>query len=572
MIEKRWIEKQRPDNEFVDQLTRELNLPKELVYLLVQRGVRDKDSARAFFLPDLEQLYDPFLMKDMDKAVERLQTALEENQKILVYGDYDVDGTTAVTVVYSFLTSLGADCLFYIPDRYEEGYGFSFKAVEYARENNVGLIITLDCGVKDALKINLANEYGIDVLVCDHHNPGEIPNAFAVLDPKRADCGYPDKGLSGCGVGFKMLQGWCKKYKHDENALFEYLDLLTISIGADIVPVMGENRILAAHGLKILQSNKRPGIQAMLKQAKFKRSALTITDVVFLLAPRINAAGRISSGKLAVELLLTKDEESADKISSLVEANNIERRKKDQEITKEAMQAVHNDPFYMSSFSTVVRNEGWHKGVVGIVASRLVEEFYKPAIVLSENDGHLAGSARSIPGIDLYEILGKCGDLLDQYGGHAMAAGLSMQPQKFEHFRCRFDELVKETLLGERPLPYIEYDEEIKLTAIDDYFFKYHQRFAPFGPENMKPVFLAKNLLNAGGTRAVGEHSTHLKLSVYGEGRREKKFDGIGFDLGKWAEPIAKNVPIDILFTIEENVWQGQVSIQLNVKDIRFSN
>lgn len=572
MIEKRWIEKQRPDSELVNQLKDELNLPYELVYLLVQRGIDCKEAARSFFLPDLNNLHDPFLMKDMDKAVDRLQTALEEGQKILVYGDYDVDGTTAVTVVYSFLTSLGADCLFYIPDRYEEGYGFSFKAVDFAKENGVQLIITLDCGVKDAAKIEQANVYGIDVLVCDHHVPGELPNALAVLDPKRLDCTYPDKGLSGCGVGFKMLQGWCRKFGHPEEHLFEYLDLLTISIGADIVPVMGENRILAAHGLKKLQTNKRPGIQAMLKQAKYNRTSLTITDVVFILAPRINAAGRISSGRLAVELLLTTDEASADKISNMVEANNIERRKKDQEITKEAMQSVHDDPFYMSSFSTVVRNEGWHKGVVGIVASRLVEEFYKPAIVLSENDGHLAGSARSIPGIDLYELLGKCGDLLDQYGGHAMAAGLSMQPNKFEDFRIRFDELVRETLSGERPLPYIEFDEEIKLTAIDDYFFKFHQRFAPFGPDNMKPVFLAKNLLNAGGTRAVGEHATHLKLSVFGEGRREKKFDGIGFDLGKWAEPISKNVPIDILFTIEENVWQGQVSIQLNVKDIRFSN
>lgn len=572
MIEKRWKEKEEPDLELVRRLTRELNLAPELVYLLVQRGITSIDEARAFFKPDLKNLHDPFLMKDMDIAVSRLQRALEEKQRILIFGDYDVDGTTAVTVVFSFLRSLGADCLFYIPDRYEEGYGFSFKSVDFAHENGVSLIITLDCGVKDVEKIKKANEYGMDVIVCDHHNPGELPPAFAVLDPKRPDCSYPYKGLSGCGVGFKLLQGLCRECGHDESALFGYLDLLTISIGADIVPVMGENRILAAHGLRLLQTNRRPGIDAMLKQAKFSRTSLTITDVVFILAPRINAAGRISSGRLAVELLLTGDAASAEKISAMVEANNIERRKKDQEITMEAMQAVHSDPFYMQSFSTVVRNEGWHKGVVGIVASRLVEEFYKPAIVLSEHEGNLAGSARSIPGIDLYELLGRCDDLLDQYGGHSMAAGLTMRPEHFDRFRTRFDALVEETLAGEHPQPYIEYDQEIKLTCIDETFFKFHQRFSPFGPENMKPVFLARNLLNAGNTRAVGENQNHLKLSLYGENRREKKFDGIGFDLGKWAGPIAQNVPIDILFTIEENVWQGQVSIQLNVKDIRFSS
>ncbi|MFN6378941.1 MAG: single-stranded-DNA-specific exonuclease RecJ [Flavobacteriales bacterium] len=571
MIEKLWIEKQRPDSEIVGSLTQEIGLLPELASLLAQRGVNSFEEAKYFFNPDLSELHDPFLMKDMDMAVDRLQEALETGEKILVYGDYDVDGTTAVTVVYSFLKKLGADCEFYIPDRYLEGYGFSFKAVEYAKQAGIQLIITLDCGVKDGEKIALAKEYGLDVIVCDHHNPGALPPALAVLDPKRSDCEYPDKGLSGCGVGFKFLQGWCRKYNFPEETLFEYLDLLTISIGADIVPVMGENRILAFHGLKKLQESRRPGIDAMLKLAKYTKPDLTITDVVFILAPRINAAGRIASGAQAVELLLTEDAASAEKISAMVEANNMERRKRDQEITKEAMQMVHQDPFYMSSFATVVRNEGWHKGVVGIVASRLVEEFYKPAIVLTENDGHLAGSARSIPGIDLYEVLGKCGDLLDQFGGHAMAAGLSMKPDYFEKFRQRFDEIIQDLLHGTRPKPYIEYDEEINLCNIDDKFYRILQRFAPFGPDNMKPVFLARNLMNAGGTRAVGENLTHLKLSVFGAERREKKFDGIGFDLGKWAAPITQNVPVDILFTVEENVWQGQRSLQLNVKDIRFS-
>lgn len=572
MMQKDWIPKRSFDSQTIKDLASELTISEVLTHLLLQRGINQFDHAKKFFRPNLEQLHDPFLMMDMDKAVDRLQVALEEGQKILVYGDYDVDGTTAVTVVYSFLRNLGVNCDYYIPDRYEEGYGFSFKCVDWAFEEKFDLIITLDCGIKDAEKIALAHSRGIDVIVCDHHTPGDLPPAFAVLNPKRKDCPYPDKGLSGCGVGFKFLQGWCRKQGHDEQELFCYLDLLTISIGADIVPLMGENRILATEGLKLLETNQRPGIKAMLEHAKFQKPSLNITDVVFILAPRINAAGRIFSGKQAVELLIAEDETSAKKVSALVEDNNNERRKIDKLITQEALQFVHQDPFYMESFSTVVRNEGWHKGVVGIVASRLVEEFYKPAIVLSEIEGKLAGSARSIPGIDLYEVLGKCGDLLEQYGGHAMAAGLSMKPQKFDDFRIRFDEIIKESLHNEKPKPFVEYDLEIKLADITERFFKHLQMFAPFGPDNMKPVFLVRNLKNAGATRAVGENNAHLKLAVYEGERREKRMDGIGFDLGKWAESICQNVPIDILFTIEENVWQGQRSLQLNLKDVRLSN
>ena len=572
MKEKNWISKKLPDEQLVSDFSKELTISPVLTSLLVQRGISDFESAKCFFRPDLNQLLDPFLMKDMEKAVDRLQEALEAGQKILVYGDYDVDGTTAVTLVYSFLKKIGADCDYYIPDRYLEGYGFSFKSVDFAKENGFDLIITLDCGVKDAAKVDKANEYGIDVIICDHHNPGELPKAYAVLDPKRPDCDYPYKGLSGCGVGFKMLQGWCRKQEVSEDILFEYLDLLTISIGADIVPLTGENRILATMGLKILENSRRPGIQAMLEHAKFQKSELTITDVVFILAPRINAAGRMFSGKQAVDLLLAEDTEVAKTVSKSVEGNNNDRREVDKVITIEAMQMVHQDPFYLNSFSTVVRNEGWHKGVVGIVASRLVEEFYKPAIVLTEIDGKLAGSARSIPGIDLYEVLGQCQDLLEQYGGHAMAAGLSMSPSKFDAFRERLDKIIETQLHSVRPKPFIEYDQEIKLADINDRFFKHLSMFAPFGPDNMKPIFLARNLRNAGATRAVGETFKHLKLSVYEGEMRDKKMDGIGFDLGGWADPIAQNTPIDILFTVEENVWQGQRSLQLNVKDIRFSH
>lgn len=571
-MQKDWIAKQAPQDEVVSQLASELTISPVLTKLLLQRGINSFEQAARFFRPNLSQLHDPFLMMDMEKAVDRLQQALELGEKILVYGDYDVDGTTSVTLVYSFLHHLGADVDYYIPDRYEEGYGFSMKCVEWAATEEYNLIITLDCGIKDAVRIVRSNELGIDIIVCDHHTPGELPPAKAVLNPKRIDCEYPDKGLSGCGVGFKFLQGWCRKYEGDENALIQYLDLVTIAIGADIVPLIGENRILATEGLKIIAEHKRPGIQAMLKEAKFQKNELTITDLVFILAPRINAAGRIFSGKQAVELLCAEDETSANRVSALVEANNNERRKIDKEITKEALQMVHQDPFYMDSFSTVVKNEGWHKGVVGIVASRLVEEFYKPAIVLSEIDGKLAGSARSIPGIDLYEVLGQCGDLLEQFGGHAMAAGLSMKPDNFHDFRIRFDEIIKSLLKGERPKPYIEYDVEVKLCEITDKFFKHLMMFAPFGPENMKPVFLARNLYNAGYTRTVGETNAHLKLAVYEGEMREKRMDGIGFDLGKWAETICQNVPIDVLFTIEENVWQGQRSLQMNVKDVRLSN
>ncbi|MEZ4800826.1 MAG: single-stranded-DNA-specific exonuclease RecJ [Flavobacteriales bacterium] len=573
MMQKSWISKQSPEEELVKSLSNELTISPVLTRLLMQRGIDTFNDAASFFRPNLSQLHNPLLMRDMERAIGRLQSALEEGQKILVYGDYDVDGTTAVTVVYSFLKKLGANTEFYIPDRYEEGYGFSMKCVEWAAEVNFDLIITLDCGIKDAEKIARANELGMDVIVCDHHTPGELPPAYAVLNPKRSDCEYPDKGLSGCGVGFKFLQGWCQKFDPEkEEELLTYLDLVTIAIGADIVPLMGENRVLATFGLQRIAEHKRPGIKAMLQEAKFQKNEMTITDVVFILAPRINAAGRIFTGKQAVELLSAENDEEARKVSALVEANNNERRKIDKLITQEALQCVHQDPFYMDSFSTVVKSEGWHKGVVGIVASRLVEEFYKPSIVLTETEGKLSGSARSIPGIDLYEVLGKCDDLLEQFGGHAMAAGLSMAPKHFDEFRVRFDAIIKEQLSNERPKPYIEYDTEIKLCEITDRFFKHLSMFAPFGPENMKPVFLARNLQNAGNTRPVGENNAHLKLAVSEGEMRDKRMDGIGFDLGKWAEPICQNVPIDILFTIEENIWQGQRSLQLNVKDIRLSN
>ncbi len=572
-MQKNWIAKAAPSATITSELAQSLGVPHSIAFLLAQRSIASFDSAKDFFRPQLDMLLDPFLMKDMDKAVERLTQAVHAGEKILVFGDYDVDGTTAVTVVYSFLKKMGVACDYYIPDRYTEGYGFSFQGVEFAHEKGITLIITLDCGIKDADKVKHAKTLGIDVIICDHHNPGELPEAYAILDTKRDDCSYPYKGLSGCGVGFKLLQGFCQQQGISEDALWPYLDLVTIAIGADIVPLTGENRVLAYYGMELLQQSKRPGIQAMLEQSGFKKKALSITDVVFILAPRINAAGRIFSGKQAVELLLAETLEDALKLSPALEANNKTRRELDRGITIEATQSVDADAFYQTSYTTVVSDSKWHKGVVGIVASRLVEAYYKPAVVLVEGDEKMSGSARSIPGIDLFEALDECADLLEQFGGHAMAAGLSLKRENFAAFRQRFDNAVARMLRNVRPMPYVEYDTEIDGDEIAPKFFRILQQFAPFGPENMKPVFLMRNMVNAGNTRTVGETGAHLKLHLK-KNTTEKTMalDGIGFDLGNWAPALcAEQAEVDILFVLEENEFKGRVSIQLNVKDIRLS-
>lgn len=570
-MDRRWLKHESTDIAATESFACELGISSVLAGLLMQRGICDFDSAKKFFRPSLEDLYDPFLMKDMDKAVERLTRAIHQNEKVLVYGDYDVDGTTAVTLVYSFLKQHGVDCDYYIPDRYTEGYGFSFLAVEYAAAHKFTLIITLDCGVRDVEKVARAKELHIDVVICDHHNPGELPDAVAVLDPKRSDCSYPFKGLSGCGVGFKLLQAFSQQHGLPEEDLFVYLDLLTISIGADIVPLEDENRILAFHGLKILAGERRPGIAAMLELALFRKKELTITDVVFLLAPRINAAGRIFSGKQAVELLLESDSTVALKLAAQLEENNRSRKSLDKEITREALAQVHDDVFYLNSFATVVAGDTWHKGVVGIVASRMVETFYKPAIVLVNKDGKMSGSARSIEGIDLFEVLTECGPLLEQFGGHAMAAGLSMIPENFIAFREKFDAVVAKTLEGKRPQPTHKYDAEIHFTDISAKFFRVLKQLSPFGPGNMNPVFLVKNVTNVKFTRTVGDSKAHLKLHVRQRRSMDLEMDGIGFDMGHWAHAFESGKEMDLLFSIEENEWNNRISLQLNVKDIRFS-
>ncbi len=571
-MEKRWRQKTFKSQANENQFFGDLNVPPTVGYLLLGRGIDTFEKARRFFRPAISELHDPFLMKDMDKAVDRLTNAIHLGEKILVYGDYDVDGTTAVTLVFSFLKKMGVTCDYYIPDRYNEGYGFSKASVEWAHSNGFGLIITLDCGIKDGEKVDLARELGIDVIICDHHNPGILPDAFAVLDPKRLDCPYPFKGLSGCGVGFKFLQGFCIQQGIDQEELFQYLDLVVISIGADIVPISDENRILAHFGLKALNAGKRPGIAAMLEQAGFKKNELTISDVVFLLAPRINAAGRIFSGRQAVELLLSVSLSDARKLSPALEDNNNTRKSLDREITQEALHAVSVDDFYRDSFSTVVYSEGWHKGVLGIVASRLVETYYKPTVVLVNHEGKLSGSARSIEGIDLFETLGECSDLLIQFGGHAMAAGLSLKPEHFLAFRQRFDKVVKDRLGGIYPVHYIDYDIELHLNEIDARFYTLLRQFAPFGPENMRPVFMIKGVQNARFSRPVGETGSHLKLHIVQKKNLDIQMDGIGFDLGHWYEAITSGAEVDLLCTVEENEWNNKVSLQLNVKDIRLSD
>jgi single-stranded-DNA-specific exonuclease len=572
-MEKNWLPLSPPDETSTQRLITELGVPRRIAELLVRRNISTFELAKTFFRPSLGELHDPFSMTDMVKAVERLSAALEQGERILVYGDYDVDGTTAVSLMVKFLAECHASVSYYIPDRYLEGYGFSTRGVDFAVENECSLIVTLDCGIKDTETVRYANSKGIDVIICDHHKPETLPPAFAILNPKRPDCSYPYKGLSGCGVGFKLLQALCIRREWPLEQLYVHLDLLTISIGADIVPLDGENRILAHYGLQLLNQpdSRRPGVSAMLEQAGRKKTDLTISDVVFILAPRINAAGRIFSGKQAVELLLSGDAATAAALSPALEENNNTRRLLDKEITREALEMVEADAFYEASFATVVHKEDWHKGVVGIVASRLVETYYKPAIVLSLNDGKLSGSARSIPGIDLYEALNQCQDLLVQFGGHTMAAGLSLLPEHFTDFRHRFDAVVAGMLENRHPVPVTSYESELYLSDIHPKFWSLLRQFAPFGPENMKPVFRSNGLIDAGNTGAVGSDGKHLKVHLKQAEQPEVAFYGIAFEMGQWAEHLKKGGAVDVLYTVDENHWNGRMSLQIQVRDIRPS-
>ena len=574
-METRWIIAKDADKQLVKSLSESLGIDEILATLLVQRGITNYEEAKDFFRPSLEHLHDPFLMKDMDKAVDRLQKAMNDGEKILIYGDYDVDGTTAVALIYTYLKNFvnKKKIEFYIPDRYEEGYGISYKGIDYAADNGFGLVIVLDCGIKAVEKIEYANQRGVDFIICDHHRPDEvIPNAVAVLDSKRPDCEYPYKELSGCGVGFKLISALSMRLGRPIEEVYELLDYVAVSIAADIVPITGENRVLAYFGLKQLNKNPRPGIAAVLRQAEQKNALdreLTISDLVFLIGPRINAAGRLEKASDSVRLLLATNSEHAEKLAASINDLNSKRREFDNAITEEALKMIDADEKLRNAKSTVIFNENWHKGVIGIVASRLTDSYYRPTIVLTRSGNLITGSARSIKNFDIYDAIDDCSDLLEHFGGHKYAAGLSLKPENLEKFSERFEKYVSEHLEDDDLTPELNVDIEMDFTNITPKFVRILKQFAPFGPGNLSPVFLTKNVVDAGFSRAVGNRK-HLKLSVMQQGNTDFVFAGIAFQKGDLYERIHEKEPFTMCYYIEENFWQGKTSLQLNVKDIKF--
>lgn len=567
-MNKRWAVRDNADAEEAGKLAAGLNIDSVLGSLLIHRGIKNYDDARLFFRPDFRHLHDPFLMAGMEKAVLRIEAAMKAGEKIMIYGDYDVDGTTAVSVVYGFFKKHYDKLEYYIPDRYNEGYGISTLGIDYAAQNGFKLIIALDCGIKSVDKIAYANTRGIDFIICDHHLPGPVlPAAIAVLDPKRADCKYPFKELSGCGIGFKLIQAYAEKNDIPFEEVNCYFDLVAISIACDIVHITGENRVLAHLGLHKINTDPCIGVKTLMEVAG-KTSNYTISDVVFLLGPRINAAGRIDDAKHAVELLIACDENAAKEKGLLINTKNTERKGHDLHITDEALGMIDNDEALISRKSTVLFNENWHKGVIGIVASRLTEKYYRPTIVLTRSNGYIAGSARSVLGYDLYEALCGCSDLLIQFGGHKYAAGLTMHPENIEVFSNRFEEVVSATIKPEQLVQQIQIDAELRLSQIESKFFRILNQFAPFGPENMSPVFLSKNVYVSGNAGLVGEN--HLRMTVIQRG--SPGFSCIAFNQGGYLHQIKKDVPFDICYSIEENIWQERRSVQLNIKGIRFTS
>ena len=590
MVETRWIIAQDVEQQKVKELSKAIGVDDKLATLLVQRGITTYNEAKDFFRPSLNQLHDPFLMKDMDKAVDRLVKAMKDGEKILIYGDYDVDGTTAVALIYTYLKNLinKKKIEFYIPDRYEEGYGISYKGIDYAADNGFGLVIVLDCGIKADEKINYANERGVDFIICDHHRPGdEIPQAVAVLDSKRNDCGYPYKELSGCGVGFKLITGLSMRLGRPIEEVYELLDYVAVSIAADIVPITGENRILAFFGLKLLNKKPRPGIEAVLGHANIHRKEeysssemekqnvlereLTISDLVFLIGPRINAAGRLEKASDSVRLLIATNQNHAEKLAASINDLNVKRREFDNAITEEALSMIDADEKMRNAKSTVIFNENWHKGVIGIVASRLTDSYYRPTIVLTRSGNLITGSARSIKNFDIYDAIDNCSDLLEHFGGHKYAAGLSLKPENLEKFSERFEQYVSEHLDEDELIPELNVDIKMDFSNITPKFVRILKQFAPFGPGNLSPVFLTENVIDSGYSRAVG-NKKHLKLTVTQRDNTENVFAGIAFQKGDLFERIHSKEPFSMCYYIEENFWQGKTTLQLNVKDIKFKN
>ncbi len=564
----RWTLKPKPTSEEIAHLVSVLQVDPLIASLLVQRGIKTFDEAKRFFRPSLDELHDPYLMKDMAKAVHRLETAFERQERILVFGDYDVDGTTAVALMSSYLKTIYTEVDTYIPDRYGEGYGISNAGIDYAENNGITLIVALDCGIKSLDKVAYAQAKGIDFIICDHHLPGEtVPNAVAVLDPKQTDCTYPYKELCGCGVGFKLVQALAEKRGKTIQDLIPYLDLVATAIGADIVPITGENRILAYYGLQVINENPRPGIKALLMQ--YKQRYFTITDIVFKVAPKINAAGRIEHGNFAVALLTKFTLEEAIRVAEQIVAFNSERRELDKEITADALKQIRENG-EIDRKSTVVYEETWHKGVIGIVASRLIETHYRPTLVFTKSGDKLAASARSVKNFDVYNALEACSDYLEQFGGHMYAAGLTLDEANYQGFKKRFEEVVSQSITDEQLIPEIEIDAEIELHQIDDKFLRILKQFEPHGPDNMAPVFYSQNLYDCGDMRTLGSEKEHLKLSVVQQ--NSEPVSSIGFGLGRFYSKLLGKKHFSMAYSLDENEWNGKVSTQFQIKDIQVEN
>ncbi|NQU85122.1 MAG: single-stranded-DNA-specific exonuclease RecJ [Mariniphaga sp.] len=568
-MERVWRVKPQGDINEIKHLSAALNVDMVIANLMVQRGIKTYNEAKAFFRPRLSDLHDPFLMKDMDKAVERLERAIQDGEKVMIYGDYDVDGTTSVALMYLFLKSRIKELEFYIPDRYSEGYGISPVSIEYAIKEKFSLVIVLDCGIKAIEKIAYAKKNGLDFVICDHHNPDDvIPDAYAVLDPKRPDCNYPYKDLSGCGVGFKYIQGYCEKNEVSLTEVYDLLDLVVVSIASDIVPVSGENRVLAHYGLKKLNSNPGLGLKTIIGFSGLNSDGITISDIVFKIGPRLNASGRIEHGKKSVEILVADNEAEAANLGDEINAYNEIRKTLDRDITQEALDMMQNSEFLRDRKSTVLYNRDWHKGVVGIVASRLTEYYYRPTVILTESNGVATGSARSVKDFDLYEAISSCSDLLESYGGHMYAAGLTMKIENIATFAERFEEIVANSLTEAQQIHSVDVDAKIMLSEISPKFYRVLKQFAPFGPHNMLPVFVSEDVLDPGSSRLVGKNEEHIKLDLVEPDFNSEVFAGIAFNQSDKFDIITSGLPFDICYSVVENEFRGKKTLQLYTRDI----
>ena len=568
-IEKKWIVKGQGNPAAVRALSAELGIDQVLANLLVQRNITTAERAREFFKPDLSKLHDPFLMKDMDKAVERLEKAISNEEKVLIYGDYDVDGTTAVALMYTFIRNFNPNVEYYIPDRYDEGYGISYKGIDWGHENGYTLIIALDCGIKAVEKVAYAKGLGMDMIICDHHLPDEeLPPAVAILDPKRHDCSYPFDDLSGCGVGFKLIQAYAMRKSIPFAWVESFLDLVAVSIAADLVSMTGENRILAYYGLERLNQSPRKGLQSIIRLSGLENHKISVDDIVFKIGPRINAAGRMESGRTAVHLLVSRSDEEAQNIGKIIDLHNKERKSVDKQITKAAIESVMNDSSFRDRKSTVVFDPKWNKGVVAIVASRLVEAFYRPTIVLTESNGLITGSARSIAGFDLYEAIKECSEYLENYGGHMYAAGLTLKKENLKPFEEKFEQVVAEKITEDILTPVVQIDTFLDFKQITPKFFRILKQFQPFGPGNQSPVFITENVYDNGNGRLVGSGNGHMKLELIQEDEPYRYISAIAFNRAEHFEHLHAGNPVDICYSIAENYYRGIANIQLRVKDI----